>query len=290
MIEDYRYNIIKSLFELKSFYTPWPTWKKQIKKKIKELNSNNIINLGDDLREIMFSTNKGRNQSTQSAGGKAWECLICWYLNLCLVGSKTIIIRPIKAFNPKVIKDAISVNYSTFSSNTESDLMAIKFSEEINSLEGSFNIDDIDKHISENIDKISIYNIQCKTNWNDNAQIPMLWDIVYQAEGFKTNYISVGSNNRKLSHFNEFKYCFVTAPTQKNTNKLFKQSSTCVKRVHNISGGNYWGMKTKQGVAFSIKEIITKHFDDGNNLGSIRADLNNSIKNINNYQYFDFAD
>lgn len=36
--------------------------------------------------------------------------------------------------------------------------------------------------------------IQCKTNWNDNAQIPMLWNMVYATKDFKENKIYRSKN------------------------------------------------------------------------------------------------
>ena len=44
-------------------------------------------------------------------------------------------------------------------------------------------------------------NLQCKTNWNDNAQIPMLWDLIYNAQGFKISNISVEIKGISLNSF-----------------------------------------------------------------------------------------
>ena len=140
LIEHYRQEVIEDIFKLQSVQKVWPIWKNLIQKKLTNLNPENIFNLGDELRDIMFSTNKGRNQSSQSAGGNAWEFFVCWYLNLCLVGSKSVVVKFKKKFIPEVIKDAIAVNYSNFTTNTESDLMAITFSDKINLKEESFNL------------------------------------------------------------------------------------------------------------------------------------------------------
>ena len=43
------------------------------------------------------------------------------------------------------------------------------------------------------MDYVNFVNLQCKTNWNDNAQVPMLWDIIYSSNE-KLNNISVGIN------------------------------------------------------------------------------------------------
>ena len=51
------------------------------------------------------------------------------------------------------------------------------------------NIEKINDFITFNFDKIEINVIQCKTNWNDNAQIPMLWDMIYKVKYFDNNNI-----------------------------------------------------------------------------------------------------
>ena len=49
-------------------------------------------------------------------------------------------------------------------------------------------------------------------------------------------------------------------------------------RVNNISGGNYWGLPTKNGIASSIKEMLSRIFDDSSNDTSIRLDLESAIQ------------
>ena len=44
-----------------------------------------------------------------------------------------------------------------------------------------------------------------------------------------------------------------------------------LKRVQNISGGNYWGKESKDGVAQSLKEIFNGNFDYGCKPKSQRA-------------------
>ena len=60
--------------------------------------------LGKNLRNIFLSTNEGgRSQGSLSGGGAAWECLITWYTNLGLIGTRTIVLKHKKAFVPPVI-------------------------------------------------------------------------------------------------------------------------------------------------------------------------------------------
>jgi hypothetical protein len=111
------------------------------------------------------------------------------------------------------------------------------------------------------MNEISIGILQTKTPGNDNAQIPMLWDMVYSAKGFGRN-VSVGSKGRSIESFASFTYSFVTVPSQKDVDKNYKVTSTAVNRVRNISGGNYWGLPTKNGVADSLNEFIGRNLSD----------------------------
>ena len=86
------------------------------------------INLGDHLAEIFKTTSQGtRTQADVSGGGKLWEAIVCWYLNLCLIGTRTVVIKHKKDLIPEPIKEAISVKYGNFISNTKADLIAITF-------------------------------------------------------------------------------------------------------------------------------------------------------------------
>lgn len=278
-LQNYKDISFENTIGIKSFSKNWKVWKKSIDLILpNEITPDGLINLGDNLRQIFFSTNTSkRDQGELSGGGAAWEALVCWYLNLCLCNSRTVVVKFKKSLVPDVVRDALAVSYSNFKTNTESDLVAITFPPEVVNLAGEYSLKKLNEVCETYIEKISLCNIQCKTNWNDNAQIPMLWDIVYQTTEFATHNISVGSNNRKLSHFKKFRYCFVTVPSQKNPENKFKPNSVAVKRVNNISGGNYWGLKTQNGIALSIKEMLSRIFDDSSNSSSVRLDLQTAI-------------
>lgn len=288
IIEEFRKVNVKHCFSLSSFESTWPAWKNEIQSILNnEITTDTIIGLGNSLRDIFFSTNTGRNQSSQSSGGTGWECLVCWYLNLCLVESRTVVIFPIKKFRPKSISDAMSINYGNYKTNSESDLIAVTYPREIYENFNSFSFDNINQASEEYLNQLDICTLQCKTNWADNAQIPMLWDIVYKSEGFSRSSISVGSNGRVVSNFNNFNYAFITVPTQKKLSS-FKVSSTSVNRVRNLSGGNYWGTDSVQGVAENLSEIFTRNFSNGTNGNSLRDDLELGLGKIeNDYNYFD---
>jgi hypothetical protein len=81
----------------------------------------------------------------------------------------------------------------------------------------------------------------------------MLWDMVYSAKTFRKD-ITIGRNGYSINDIQRFTYSFVTVPTV-NVSKLLP-TSTAIKRVTNISGGNYRGLPSVTNVSCSIKEIL----------------------------------
>jgi len=298
---------INKILGLETMKKCWPIWQPEINKRIVPLNASNIINLGDKLQEIFRTTGQqGRSQSDVSSGGTAWESLVCWYLNLCLIGSRTVVFKQQKALLPEPNKQAITVWYGNFPSNTESDLIAITFPDKSDYLIDKFSIlIENDQGISINTNQKKKFNykeivdalvaqdfplyqvgiIQCKTNWNDNAQIPMLWDMIYSSTGFKRDVIKVGSSEYSINSLKKFTYSFVTVPTSSSFGEHIKSNATAVNRVHNLSGGNYWGLPTKASISKSIKEILGDQFSSGST-GGIKYTLTNALPDMDTkYSY-----
>jgi|TARA_B110000908_G_scaffold5029_1_gene6523 hypothetical protein len=303
--EYFRKISIESIFSTNTMTNCWPIWKESINEILgDDFNETDIINLGDHLSKIFRSTGgEGRGQSEVSAGGTAWESLVCWYINLCTIGSRTVAIRKMSLV-PKPIQDSITVNYGNFACNTESDITVITFPNELefntniedlnvqnngqnidNFRRGKFNTEVSNYLCGRDFDSFEIGVIQCKTNWNDNAQIPMLWDMIYSANGFPGRNITIGRDGYNIHDTNNFTYSFVTVPSNQRAN--YNSNSVAVKRVTNLSGGNYWGKPTEQHVARSLKEIFTNNFQSGypNN---IRTEVRAAIPNLSEeLSYFD---
>tara|TARA_Y100001936_G_scaffold126155_1_gene123526 strand:- start:3385 stop:4335 length:951 start_codon:yes stop_codon:yes gene_type:complete len=308
-VEILREQIINHQLSLQSIKNKsWKIWKKKIDSLLTpKKTAANLLDLGDHLSEIFFTTNSGRSQSGVARAGTAWETIVCWYLNLCTIGTRTVAVK--SAFVPKPLRDAMTVRYGNVSSNTEADIVTIVFPDKSvftanlpeNFDEGKekktklFRQDKdgnstvakasfkryLEKHTEDYLKEFQIGIIQCKSNWNDNAQIPMLWDIVYKATKFKDVNISVGRNNFSIKDLKKFSYSFVTVPTQKTKKTKYTPKSTAVLRVNNLSGGNYWGKKSESAVASSIKEIFNKNFSDG--LPNMRKNLNIALKQDHSY-------
>lgn len=277
LIEGLRERSVDRLFGMEVFKSCWPIWYEQIAKRTSNLtDADAIYQLGGQLREIFFLTSSGeRGQGDVSGGGAAWEGLVCWYLNLVLTGTTGVVVKQNKNLMRSAILQAMSVNYKNRATNTESDLSGIVFPNDPDLKSKEYSKNSCDEYIKENFHKISLHNLQCKTNWNDNAQIPMLWDMIYQFRGVKHKNISIGSGGYSLNDLKDFSYSFITMPSQK---KEIKAGSMAVQRVEALSGGNYWGMPTRSGVAASISEIFRRVFDEAFD-GHVQAHIKAMIEN-----------
>ena len=312
IIEYARELSIKQLFKANGFNTSWTTWCEVIKKDYLSSppTEHQIYDLGDHLRDIFKTTGQaGRSQSDVSGGGASWEALVCWYLNLCLIGRRTFVIKHHNSLIPDPVKRAITVNYGNFPSNTESDLIAITFpdKEEYSVDKDDIRITDINRNevatyrgrtyqflpilnalTARDFADIEIHIIQCKTNWNDNAQIPMLWDAIYSANNFR-NGITVGSEGYSIHDADRFTYSFVTVPSNqmvREGREMYQPTSTSVLRVKNLSGGNYWGSASRDGVASSVKELIERNLKAGHCRG-ILGTIHSAIPDLSTtYSYF----
>ena len=308
IVEYMRQLAIEQLFSTAGFKNAWPTWKDEINKLIPSYTEHQVYDLGDSLRNIFYTTNTSteRSQSDVSGGGANWEALVCWYLNLCLIGRRTIVIKHSAKLIPPCVSDAITVNYGTFPSNTESDLIAITFPEKdeyicdkdsievkdpngndvktYKSARSKYNhLEIINALCARDFNDLEIHIIQCKTNWNDNAQVPMLWDAVYAATNFRSG-VTVGLNGYSITDIHRFTYSFATVPTVKL--EKIKKDSVCVLRVMYLSGGNYWGLPTEVGIANSIKEMLNRNLKTGHSDSHITT-IKNGLKDIDTtYSYF----
>jgi hypothetical protein len=308
LIEYYRKKAVEDIFNIPTFRQCWQIWKSEIDNYFEtNINATKLLGLGDKLTDIFRTTaQEGRDQSSLSGGGTAWEALVCWYINACTVNSRVVAIRRMSLV-PKHIQDAITVNYSNFACNTESDITILVFPDlphytsneenlSTNTTEnyielfsrGIINKTILDLHIEQDFNLFEIGIIQCKTNWNDNAQIPMLWDMIYSAGGFSGRNITIGRNNYSIQNCNKFTYSFVTLPS--NTRTTYRSNGVAVKRVYNLSGGNYWGRPTEPNICRSIKEIFNNNYSSGFRGIGARGCISEKISEFGlngEYEYFD---
>lgn len=260
-VDNFRKTYLRSVADLDARTIPWPSYKEEI---IRILGSSpteqTIFDLGSRLKQVFKSEVRTRSQGDLSRGGTSWEILISWYLNLIFWDTNVVVMRPSKALLPQVIADAMAVKVKGVVTSKESDVIVVD-------VPTSSDLTDLDRNsinqaISANPQGTSVGVVQCKTNWNDNAQIPMLWNMVYAAQNLQVQNVIVGSNGYTPGSFGRFTYAFMTVPTntEKDGKNNFKTNSTAVVRVQGMTGGNYWGNPSSSGIADSVSEYFGRNY------------------------------
>lgn len=304
-------------------HTILQTWKSRMQSHIgvtpamtSKQHAEKIFLLGEHLRDVFYSTkntsSSGRQQGELSSGGYLWERLVAYYLNFCLANTRTVVFTGATDFD--AIKTAVTFN--DMNSTSEVDLLAItfpdvpEFTTDINSVRQDLQITypatiaipeqlefihnnrlgtkSLAKRLAnylicENYSEMGVHVIQCKTNWNDIIQTPMLWSLIYYLSRDNINLpissnINFGSGLYTLPRLKEFSYSFVSVPTQNNGEyetdlnekaKLeaafevqFSETNLPVKRAKLIRGGYYWGLP-KHGTIHPISELLNRNLHSG---------------------------
>lgn len=128
------------------------------------------------------------------------------------------------------------MNFGSFNCSSESDITFLVFPDELeynddaNNLsifkstgdpvpifdaEGELLSPAVDYLVGRDFHKCIVGIIQCKTNWNDNAQIPMLWDLIYSVDRFAARTSVQVNRTRTISELRDFRHAFMIVPTQK---------------------------------------------------------------------------
>lgn len=260
-MDEFRRGVLRAVADLDARSIPWPSYRKTIDAVLgSNPTANDVYALGGSLKKVFKSDPRGRGQGELSRGGASWEILVSWYLNLLFWGTDAVVVRPRAGLVPKVIGDALSVRVKGVPTTKETDLVAFSVPSGPH-LSGS-TVADMDAAIRANPQECRLGVIQCKTNWNDNAQIPMLWNVIYSAKNLQVPNVTVGVNGFSPTSFGAFSYAFVTVPTntEKNGKDQFKATTTAVVRVSGLSGGNYWGNPSTVNIADQISEYCGRNF------------------------------
>ena len=294
IVEALREETVNQLFAMKTFDDAFSVWGPLIRRIAPSPHQpQTIFDLGDRLRDIFTTTSTTRSNAGVVAAGHAWEALVAWYLNLCLIGHRTVVLKNLV---PKPVRFSVTATYNNVPSNSESDLVAVVFPSkpsytidkdavqvwdskgapvQLRTATGRYRLKEVSDALCEtDFNQLGVHIIQCKTSWADNSQAPMLWDMVYHAQAF-TRQIQVGINGYNMSSLGNFSYSFVTVPTQKDLTS-FKPTSMPAKRVGHLSGGNFWGLPGKPGVAQSVKEMLGRNLKGGHthrHLTTLRNEL-----------------
>jgi hypothetical protein len=197
----------------------------------------------------------GRTQSELSRSGTAFEGLLCWYLNLLLWGTEVVVVRGTAKNVPTSLLDTVAVRMGTTTSRSETDLMAYSVPGGMDWSQGPLDtVEQVNLRIKANFKKVTVVIVQTKTNWADNAQVPMLWDLIYDVRNFVTKNVTVGVGGFTPRSLKKFSYAFATVPSGRDLGK-WKAASINVKRVQQLSGHNFWCSGTVPDVALCINEF-----------------------------------
>jgi hypothetical protein len=265
LIEQLREEAISQLRGIEAFESVWGKRSKFFRDKLPpagHVTRQSILDLGEHLSEaFQLEGKQDRSQGSLSSGGSVWEALVVWYLNLCMTGTRAVCFRGGKLC-PQPIKDALSILHESTVLRSEPDVIIVS-SEQLQVhprtakkglLAPAANL------VAQNhFASLGVVNLQCKTNWNDNAQIPMLWNMLYnQARkgAVISNGFTIGKSGYSLMNLGHFGYAFVTVPTQTKGPAGYKPTALEVLRVKSMTAGNYWGHPSKQAVCSCISQLF----------------------------------
>ncbi len=281
LIEQARAVVVRHVLSLPTFLGDWPIRRDLIRSSFvapANPTRQELIRLGEQLAHIFQLVGQGQRTNADVAGGGAvWGALVAWYLNLCYAGTDAIAFCAGK-HAPAALKDAMSITYQNTSLRSDSDVLVL-------SLPGLGNEPNqptptaIHRRLAEvvgtSFQECGLVNIQCKTNWNDNAQIPMLWNLIFQQSRVGTNPPTgflVGKNGFHIRNLAYFAYSFVTVPTTSGGAHGFTPTGMPVRRVASLSGGAFWGHPTQQGICRSMGEFFGHQYSaNGNVMPNVNA-------------------
>jgi len=264
-IEKLRGEYVRSLFELKTFSDDWDARRAAFLHALgdqRSISAANVLAVGDSLGSIFRLDISGRSQEDLSSGGNVWRALVGYYLNMCLCGTGAIAVHRTSMI-PKSLVDAVKVTYQGGTPlNSDLDLVVF-YHTGLDSLGARARVgprENVARFIDDEFESTSMIVVQTKTNWNDNAQTPMLWNMIFSLAAnniVPRDGYHIGSGARKLHNLRSFSYSFVTVPTNKLEN--FKPASMPVVRVRPMTGGAFWGYPTRQGVCNSLQEFFGRN-------------------------------
>jgi len=291
LIETFRARVIRDIMNMPKMAYSWPHFRGYFARGLASSSPKtaDIFRIGDELYDAFRSNplpyrktsgkSKSKAQSLAASGGAVWEGLIVWYLNICFAGSNSVAVKK-KSHLPKFILEALRVTISSSASLTEPDVVVLTIDDPrldnilpttgkgSNPVKAFKQLLDDSVNVDTNYKKnVKLINIQCKTNWNDTLQTPMLWNLLYASARalsgptssatlplLGAQSITFGENGNYIKDLGEFAYGFITAPT--NDVQAYTSDSTAVVRARSFTAGHYWGQPTKAHICKSVKEFF----------------------------------
>jgi hypothetical protein len=286
-LNNFKIKALSSATGIQSFTNNWEYWRTEAITVLEE-KGNNIFELGNNLSQIFKSTSSAtsdnsRSQSAVAQAGAGFEALLVWYLSLVFWNTNVVPVRWKKALLPEIIQNALTVRTGNHTGTSEADIVAYTVpthnSFDVSEIKG-INLS-IESELKKEENDLSLNVLQAKTTWGEQAQVPMLWDMVYNSQSTNNN-VQVGIKGVSPQSFNKFSYSFATLPSRDDLSK-FKATSVNTKRVTNLTGGNFWGYPSKEGVCQNINEYFMRNFPNVFIGNSIQSHANSNIQKDPNY-------
>lgn len=298
-VDEFRMLVLKDLVaSWSSFTDAMQTWRGAIHGYMPLPHTGNrAFAFGEDLYDV-FRSNPGKGtRAAGSEAGYAFQGLLVWYLNMLLFGTDVIVSHNKGDLIPASLTQATAVSISNNPSNSEADLFAYSVPGGSTKAMGAFGTNiAVEGAISGNLAETSVSILQLKTTWNENAQLPMLWDVIYReaAAGRTSPNFKIGSKGNTPAAFRNFSYGFATVPGHRQIN--YPPTSLPARRVQNLSGGNYWLRPRKANVAENVNEFPGTNFaghiastPSGSLSGHIQANLDRQPTLISDFVDLQFS-
>jgi hypothetical protein len=319
LIEGFRSKVIKDIMEMPAMTRSWPHFRSYFARTLRSTSPStaDIFRLGDELSGAFRSnpihadddsTTASQEQSDASAGGSVWEGLVVWYFNICLAGTKSVAIKK-RSHLPNFVREALKITISGGVSLTEPDVVVLTIDDSrldnpLPNGRGSNPVtafrtlvDDAVNKDATYKQKVKVINIQCKTNWNDSVQTPMLWNLLYASARalsgssssavlpiLRANSITFGENGNYIKDLGDYAYGFVTVPTNERGVDAYSSASTPVVRARSFTAGHYWGKPSRAHICTSVKEffnnntnLLSAHLNPGSGFSESRPNVDKDV-------------
>lgn len=217
-----------------------------------------VVGLGSKLSEIFSASSTGRDQSNVSSAGNAWLRLVCWYLNLCLIGTRSFATLS-SALIPKVARDSLELKFNGTRVSGSNEIVLIEYAGDqtptVNMpINTRLNFGSVySRAISSFLNAVPLDNIRiillaAKTNCSDMVSIPLFWSFCYKGNKQEIFNIQVGSSDKtpEMTLDGTVKYAVVTVPTGQQSRIEAGQipGPSTLKKLSLLDGGFYWGRST----------------------------------------------
>ena len=228
-----------------------------------------MLSLGSKLSSMFSSEGATRDQGNVSSAGNTWLRLVCWYLNLCLIGTRSFATISSDLI-PARVNEAMKLKFNGDSIAGSKEIVVIEYvgsetptvclpaTRVINYRSIFMNtIKDFLNNIKPSDTRVIM--VAAKTNCSDMVAVPLFWAFCYKGNRQDVFDIKVGTSesNPEMLVDGALKYAYVTVPTGRPERVERGQipGASTLKKLNLLDGGFYWGRPASNSVK-SISEFF----------------------------------